>query len=60
MAGRSSTHEVELLATTEDKGVVLRAPTKDYGLSPLCKDSFFGELELCIWERTNLGTRGKV
>lgn len=52
--------EVELRASTDSQGTVLRAPTKDFGLSPFCRDSFFGTLEISIWERTRSGRRGKL
>lgn len=53
-------YEVELVATTEDQGTVLRAPTMEVGFAPFCKDTFFGNLKLEIWERTSAGKRGKV
>ena len=52
--------QVELEATTEDEGTTLKAPTNEAGLAPLCKDTFYGNLRLEIWERTPTGRRGKV
>lgn len=52
--------QVNLEATADDPGCVLRAPTADAGLAPFCKDTFSGKLKLQIWERTRTGSRGKV
>jgi tocopherol cyclase len=51
--------QIEILATTSEKGTILRAPTADKGLAPFCRDTFFGQLELTIWERRGK-RRGKV
>lgn len=52
--------QVELEATTNDLGTTLRAPTKEAGLAPACKDTCFGDLRLKIWEKISSGTKGKV
>ncbi|KAH9604418.1 hypothetical protein KSS87_010164 [Heliosperma pusillum] len=51
MSADNGSYLVELEATTEDPGCTLRAPTKEAGLAPACKDSCFGKLKLQIWER---------
>lgn len=51
--------QVELEGTTKDSGTALLCPTES-GLAPLCRDTFFGDLKLEIWERTSSGGRGKV
>ena len=42
--------ETELVATCDEEGVVLRAPTKDSGLTYFCRDSFRGIVELSLYE----------
>ena len=42
--------ETELVATCDEEGVVLRAPTKDSGLTYFCRDSFHGIVELSLHE----------
>ena len=37
-------HRVAVEATCDLPGTPLRAPTADSGLSPLCKDSFYGKV----------------
>ncbi|GAQ89951.1 tocopherol cyclase [Klebsormidium nitens] len=59
MTGKRADYEIEILATTSEAGCVLRAPTVDKGLAPFCRDTFFGQLELTIWERKGK-MRGKV
>ncbi|GMH10804.1 hypothetical protein Nepgr_012645 [Nepenthes gracilis] len=51
---------VELEATTEDPGTTLRAPTREAGLAPACKDTCYGLLKLQMWERRSDGSKGKV
>ncbi|KAH7288283.1 hypothetical protein KP509_31G020300 [Ceratopteris richardii] len=60
MHASTTLYEVELVATTKEAGTVLRAPTDEAGLAPYCKDTFYGELTLEIWERTSDGARGKT
>ncbi|KAK8550461.1 hypothetical protein V6N13_118978 [Hibiscus sabdariffa] len=62
ISGENETHMVELEATTDDPGTTLRAPTKEAGLSPACKDTCFGNLSLKIWEKKygGSGTKGKL
>lgn len=43
VAASNETHRVLVEATCDQPGTPLRAPTADNGLSPLCKDSFFGK-----------------
>lgn len=59
MKASSVLYEVELEATAKKPGTTLKAPTDEAGLAPFCKDSFFGNLRLEIWERTPKGERGK-
>ena len=40
----NGSHKVLVEATCERPGTPLRAPTADSGLSPLCKDSFYGKV----------------
>ncbi|XP_074276502.1 tocopherol cyclase, chloroplastic [Silene latifolia] len=60
MSADNGSYLVELEATTEDPGCTLRAPTKEAGLAPACKDSCFGKLKLQIWERRLDGSKGKI
>lgn len=60
MSAENETHKVELVATTNDPGTTLRAPTSEAGLAPACKDSCFGELKLQMWERQSDGSKGKI
>ncbi|XP_044464354.1 tocopherol cyclase, chloroplastic isoform X3 [Mangifera indica] len=60
MAAENETHMVELTATTKDPGTTLRAPTREAGLAPACKDTCFGELRLQLWERRYGGSKGKM
>ncbi|CAK9217940.1 unnamed protein product [Sphagnum jensenii] len=60
MSALTDIYEVNLEATADDPGCILRAPTADAGLAPFCKDTFSGKLKLQIWERTRTGSRGKV
>ncbi len=41
---KCKTHEAVVQATCPREGTPLRAPTKDRGLSPFCRDSFFGQV----------------
>ncbi|XWS26330.1 hypothetical protein CRYUN_Cryun26dG0023000 [Craigia yunnanensis] len=59
IAAENKTDLVELEATTNDLGTTLRAPTKEAGLAPACKDTCFGDLRLKIWEKKYGGTKGK-
>ncbi|XVE71035.1 hypothetical protein DITRI_Ditri10aG0117600 [Diplodiscus trichospermus] len=60
VTAENETHMVELEATTNDAGTTLRAPTKEAGLAPACKDSCFGDLRLKIWEKKYGGAKGKI
>ncbi|KAJ3692244.1 hypothetical protein LUZ60_012594 [Juncus effusus] len=60
MTGQNQTHLVELEATTKEKGTALRAPTKEAGLVPACKDTCYGDLKLQLWEKNYSGTKGKL
>mmetsp|Transcript_12091 Transcript_12091/g.22623 ORF Transcript_12091/g.22623 Transcript_12091/m.22623 type:complete len:643 (-) Transcript_12091:59-1987(-) len=42
--------EVEVMAKCEEEGVVLRAPTPDLGLAYFCRDSFYANVELSLYE----------
>ncbi|GFH61317.1 tocopherol cyclase [Chaetoceros tenuissimus] len=42
--------EVDVVATCEEDGVVLRAPTQDLGMVYFCRDSFFANVELSLYE----------
>lgn len=59
LKAQNAFYEVELEGTTKDSGTALLCPTES-GLAPLCRDTFFGDLKLEIWERTSSGGRGKV
>lgn len=52
--------QVELVATTEDPGSPLRAPTQETGLVTACKDTCYGDLRLQMWEKASDGSKGKV
>ncbi|XP_042498327.1 tocopherol cyclase, chloroplastic [Macadamia integrifolia] len=60
MFAENETHKVELEATTKDSGTTLRAPSKEAGLTPYCKDTCYGELRLQLWERKYDGSKGKI
>ncbi|XP_054797273.1 tocopherol cyclase, chloroplastic-like isoform X2 [Prosopis cineraria] len=60
MSADNGRHVVELEATTEDPGTVLRAPTAESGFSQACKDTCFGMLKLQMWERRYDGSKGKT
>lgn len=60
MKASTALYEVELEATAKEPGTTLKAPTDEAGLAPFCKDTFYGNLKLKIWERTPSGERGKV
>ncbi|KAF8055647.1 VTE1 [Scenedesmus sp. PABB004] len=50
LRGRGRRHEAVLEAScAPGAGAVLRAPTADAGLSPHCKDTFFGTARLRVW-----------
>jgi tocopherol cyclase len=51
MAGSSQEYRVELEASTEDTGTMLRGPHEDLGFIPNCRDSFEGCLRLRVWRR---------
>ncbi|CAI0408487.1 unnamed protein product [Linum tenue] len=59
LTAENETHMVELVATADDPGTTLRAPTTESGFAPACKDTCFGNLKLQIWERRYDGTKGK-
>lgn len=42
----NGSHRVRVEATCDQSGTPLRAPTANSGLSPLCKDSFYGKVRL--------------
>lgn len=42
--------EVEVKATCDGEGVALRAPTEDLGLAYFCRDSFYADVELSLYE----------
>lgn len=42
--------EAEIVALTDNDGVLLRAPTKDEGMQYFCRDSSFGNVILSLWE----------
>jgi tocopherol cyclase len=42
--------EVQVTAKCEEEGVVLRAPTPDLGLAYFCRDSFYANVELSLYE----------
>lgn len=42
--------EVQVVAKCEEEGVVLRAPTQDLGLAYFCRDSFYANVELSLYE----------
>ncbi|KAI5073573.1 hypothetical protein GOP47_0011586 [Adiantum capillus-veneris] len=60
MKASTPLYEVELEAIARQQGTILKAPTDEAGLAPFCKDTFYGELRLEIWERNPKGDRGKV
>ncbi|XAR70867.1 tocopherol cyclase [Bertholletia excelsa] len=60
MSAENETHKVELVATTEEAGTTLRAPTLEAGLAPACKDTCFGDLRLQLWERRYNGSKEKA
>lgn len=43
----NDTYEARVEAVAEDDGTVLRAPTENQGLIPLCKDTFRGTVSSC-------------
>lgn len=60
MSADNGNYVVELEATADDPGTALRAPTAEAGLSPACKDTCFGILQLKLWERRYDGSKGKI
>ncbi|CAO2825942.1 unnamed protein product [Amaranthus hypochondriacus] len=56
----NGSYKVELEGRTEDKGVMLKAPTPDTGLIDICRDTCSGQLKLHLWERISDGSKGKV
>ncbi|KAK9841356.1 hypothetical protein WJX74_004431 [Apatococcus lobatus] len=58
ISARGKTHEAVVHATAEDdSGTALRAPTIDNGLTPFCRDSFYGKVHLQVWELDTSGKR---
>ena len=51
---------MELEGRTEDKGIMLKAPTPDTGLIDICRDTCSGRLKLHLWKRKSDGSKGKV
>ena len=45
-------HRVSVEATCDRPGSPLRAPTANQGLSPFCRDSFYGKVDSCIKQGT--------
>mmetsp|Transcript_7165 Transcript_7165/g.15707 ORF Transcript_7165/g.15707 Transcript_7165/m.15707 type:complete len:688 (-) Transcript_7165:1681-3744(-) len=41
--------EAEIIAVTDEPGVLLRAPTKDKGMQYACRDSGFGSVTMSLW-----------
>jgi tocopherol cyclase len=54
---RSGTYEALIEATCSSEGAVLRAPTADQGLAPMCKDTFEGFCRLQLWEVSPAGAK---
>lgn len=55
--------EVQVEATCEGDGVVLRAPTEDLGMAYFCRDSFYANVEFSMYElqwdkKEKIHTRG--
>jgi len=50
MSGKSGNLAVELNATTDSLGTLLRAPTTAEGLTTKCRDTFDGHVSLKVWE----------
>jgi tocopherol cyclase len=56
MRASTAHFDVALRATcSRTDGVDLRAPTADRGLAAVCRDTFAGELTLCVWPRGRSG-----
>lgn len=54
--GSTEQYAAEVVATcAPDSGTPLRAPMAQGGLTAVCKDTFFGELTLTVWEKTATG-----
>ena len=48
ISAKGKSHEAVVHATAEeDSGTALRAPTIDNGLTPFCRDSFYGKVSCC-------------
>ena len=48
---KGSPFEAEIVAVTDNEGVLLCAPTKDEGMQYFCRDSSFGKnVILSLWE----------
>jgi len=58
-ASSSSGHEVEVCASCDDAGTLLRAPSGSDGLVPCCRDSFSAKMNLKLW-KTSTGARSLV
>ena len=54
MEGKAGDVTVKLEATADAPGTLLRAPTRDAGLTTVCRDTFEGRLRLRMWERGRL------
>lgn len=46
MVGENHKYKVEVVASTDDEGTMLRGPHEDLGFIPNCKDSFEGTIHL--------------
>lgn len=47
--GRTGEYRVEIEATTDNSGLLLRGPHEQQGFIPNCRDSFLGSLRLRLW-----------
>ncbi|KAH7443105.1 hypothetical protein KP509_02G019700 [Ceratopteris richardii] len=59
MKAWNTQYEVELIGTTKNSGCSILCPTES-GMNFLCRDTFFGDMKLELWERTSTGTKGEV
>ncbi|KAH7373278.1 hypothetical protein KP509_17G047900 [Ceratopteris richardii] len=55
---QNALYEVEVIGTTDDSGTPILCPTEN-GMAPRCRDTFYGDLKLELWERTSTGARGR-
>ncbi|KAH0453104.1 hypothetical protein IEQ34_017428 [Dendrobium chrysotoxum] len=60
ISAENNQNMVELVATAEEPGTPLRAPTQEAGLVTACKDTCYGDLTLQLWEKTSDGKKGKL